>query len=208
VVTGAGGGTPITPNDYLAPGFPGQSRVFADLYYNRYRDYDPITGRYIQADPIGLEGGSNPYVYAEANPLNVVDPEGLNPAAVARALCLSNPVALYVCVGGGLAVAAAAANSQAQIQRMNGPRIRSAPLPLTDCQPEDHDYCQRIRDEEENRCREKFGPVDWQYQGCMARAEENYWRCRTGKWPLPRWTDRDNGDPVLPRPPVRRKRWR
>jgi RHS repeat-associated protein len=82
VVTGAGGGLPITPNDYLPPGFPGQSRVFADLYYNRYRDYDPVTGRYIQADPIGLGGGSNPYLYAEANPVNLVDPDGKNPILI------------------------------------------------------------------------------------------------------------------------------
>ena len=83
VVTGAGGGLPITPDDYLAPGFPGQTRVFADLYYNRYRDYDPITGRYIQADPIGLAGGSNPFLYANGNPVNVVDPDGKNPIIAA-----------------------------------------------------------------------------------------------------------------------------
>lgn len=65
------------PNDYLAPGFPGQSRVIADLYYNRYRDYDPTTGRYIQADPIGLAGGANNYAYAENNPIGLIDPLGL-----------------------------------------------------------------------------------------------------------------------------------
>jgi hypothetical protein len=48
----------------------------ADLYYNRYRDYDPVTGRYIQADPIGLAGGANGYIYAGANPVNRVDPDG------------------------------------------------------------------------------------------------------------------------------------
>ena len=51
-------GSPVTAvPDYLAPGFPGQSRVLPDLYYNCYRDYDPTIGRYIQADPIGLGGG-------------------------------------------------------------------------------------------------------------------------------------------------------
>ena len=77
VTTDATGAPATTPNDYLVPGFPGQSRTIADLYYNRYRDYDPTTGRYIQADPIGLEGGSNPYLYAEANPINAIDPLGL-----------------------------------------------------------------------------------------------------------------------------------
>jgi RHS repeat-associated protein len=76
VTTDTAGNLATTPNDYLAPGFPGQSRVLADLFYNRYRDYDPITGRYVQADPIGLAGGSNPYLYAAGNPLNAIDPNG------------------------------------------------------------------------------------------------------------------------------------
>lgn len=62
---------------YAFPGFPGQIRTLADLYYNRYRDYDSSTGRYLQADPIGLDGEANPYLYAEANPLRFTDPLGL-----------------------------------------------------------------------------------------------------------------------------------
>ena len=86
VTTDASGAAATTPNDYLVPGFPGQSRTIADLYYNRYRDYDPTTGRYIQGDPIGLEGGNNPYVYAEANPINRVDPLGLQISGPASSL--------------------------------------------------------------------------------------------------------------------------
>ena len=77
VFTNASGAQSAFPTDYSAPGFPGQSRTFADLYYNRYRDYDTSTGRYIQADPIGLAGGSSPYSYAMNNPLRYMDPEGL-----------------------------------------------------------------------------------------------------------------------------------
>ena len=76
LVTDASGAT-ATSTGYTPVGFPGQTRTLADLYYNRYRDYDTATGRYIQADPIGLEGGSNPYLYAEANPLRYIDPNGL-----------------------------------------------------------------------------------------------------------------------------------
>ena len=68
------------PTGYTAVGFPGQTRTLPDLYYNRYRDYDTTTGRYIQADPIGLEGGSNPFLYAEGNPLRYTDPLGLKSA--------------------------------------------------------------------------------------------------------------------------------
>jgi RHS repeat-associated protein len=70
-------GTAIVPTGYSLPGYPGQSRTLADLYYNRYRDYDSSTGRYIQADPIGLAGGSNVYGYAEGNPITGIDPLGL-----------------------------------------------------------------------------------------------------------------------------------
>jgi RHS repeat-associated protein len=79
VYTNASGTAVAPPGDYLLPGFPGQLRVMADLYYNRYRDYDPVTGRYIQADPIGLAGGANGYIYAGANPVNMIDPDGLSP---------------------------------------------------------------------------------------------------------------------------------
>jgi RHS repeat-associated protein len=53
--------------------------------YNYYRDYDPDTGRYLQPDPTGLEGGLNPYLYGNANPLVYHDPLGGSPAHAARA---------------------------------------------------------------------------------------------------------------------------
>jgi RHS repeat-associated protein len=46
-------------------------------HYNINRDYDPRTGRYIQADPIGLEDGVSLYGYVGGNPLKFVDPLGL-----------------------------------------------------------------------------------------------------------------------------------
>jgi RHS repeat-associated protein len=70
-------GAVITPPSFTQSAFAGQMKTLADLYYNRYRDYDPSTGRYIQADPIGLNGDPNPYAYAMNNPLRYGDPEGL-----------------------------------------------------------------------------------------------------------------------------------
>ncbi|MEM7665647.1 MAG: polymorphic toxin type 8 domain-containing protein [Pseudomonadota bacterium] len=77
VTTDAQGNVVSPGSDFLRPGFPGQSQVLSDLYYNRNRDYDPVTGRYIQADPIGLLGDVNPYAYANADPVNGIDPDGL-----------------------------------------------------------------------------------------------------------------------------------
>ncbi|HEU4458269.1 MAG TPA: RHS repeat-associated core domain-containing protein [Methylibium sp.] len=47
------------------------------LHDNRHRTYDPDQGRYLSADPLGLQGGPNGFVYVAANPLRYVDPEGL-----------------------------------------------------------------------------------------------------------------------------------
>jgi RHS repeat-associated protein len=58
--------------------FPGQRYDAAsELVYNYFRDYDPTTGRYIQSDLIGQEGGLDSYGYVGANPLILTDRFGL-----------------------------------------------------------------------------------------------------------------------------------
>ena len=47
------------------------------MHYNINRDYNPVTGRYIQPDPIGFDGGVNGFGYAKGNPIMSIDSLGL-----------------------------------------------------------------------------------------------------------------------------------
>jgi RHS repeat-associated protein len=129
MVTTDNSGIGIAPGSYTQAVFPGQMRTHADLYYNRYRDYDPTTGRYIQADPIGLAGGSNPYLYANDNPMRYTDPTGeFVPLLVIGGRlalqCAVNPACRTAVVAGGAAAAAAIYNWS------NNSPLNPAPLPV------------------------------------------------------------------------------
>jgi RHS repeat-associated protein len=52
------------------------------LLYRRNRYFDPVSGRFTQADPIGLAGGLNLYGFANGDPVNFADPFGLCPEEV------------------------------------------------------------------------------------------------------------------------------
>ncbi|MGN6520652.1 MAG: RHS repeat domain-containing protein, partial [Dokdonella sp.] len=57
---------------------PGQySSAESGLSYNYFRDYESITGRYVESDPVGLRAGVGTYGYVKANPLMFADPKGL-----------------------------------------------------------------------------------------------------------------------------------
>jgi RHS repeat-associated protein len=85
-----GNGTPVWRAEYRPFGdlfssstgdnlrFPGQYFDFeTGLHQNWLRDYAPKTGRYFESDPIGLEGGTNPYSYVNNQPTGQIDPAGL-----------------------------------------------------------------------------------------------------------------------------------
>jgi RHS repeat-associated protein len=87
--------------------FPGQ--VFdpeTGLAQNRWREYNPATGRYMQSDPIGLAGGLNTYAYSNNNPLSNTDPNGTTALEVGRALTAFPTVPTKILGGAILACAA------------------------------------------------------------------------------------------------------
>jgi len=73
--------------------YPGQQwDEESGLAFNINRYYDKTSGRYIQADPIGLDGGWNRFGYVGGNPLNAVDPQGLSPVLINGANWAANRV--------------------------------------------------------------------------------------------------------------------
>lgn len=82
------GGNPLALSGFAVQGFPGQRRTLPDLYYNRYRDYDPATGRYIEADPIGLAGRLYPHPIPAPLPFPLlVKPSAIPKAPSDTAVC-------------------------------------------------------------------------------------------------------------------------
>jgi RHS repeat-associated protein len=77
-------GTPISAR------FPGQwLQAESGLHQNWMRDYDPTTGWYLQADPLGLVTGASVYGYANQSPMMYADPNGEHPVLWALAFGLA-----------------------------------------------------------------------------------------------------------------------
>jgi hypothetical protein len=84
------------------------------LNQNYFRDYDPQVGRYVESDPIGLDGGINTYGYVYDDPVELRDPTGeftynkpppatvpVPPDVEAKVSCLENCLGLQLVITGG-----------------------------------------------------------------------------------------------------------
>lgn len=64
-------------------GYTGQVNLLGDLQDMHARAYQPILGRFLQPDPLGYAAGMNLYGYVGGDPVNRVDPLGLETISVA-----------------------------------------------------------------------------------------------------------------------------
>jgi RHS repeat-associated protein len=111
------------------------------LHYNYFRTYDPRTGRYLEADPIGSPGavldletsnwreidgsglmaGENRYEYSRSDPIRIVDPSGLSTvhARLMAAIATGNAAALRTLLGSGALSEEEAALAQRALERLS-----------------------------------------------------------------------------------------
>ena len=222
----AAGNTLAQPTGYSVPGFPGQSQTSADLYYNLHRDYDSSTGRYIQADPIGLDGGPSPYSYAMNNPLRYTDPRGKFVPIVIAGVCAAGGCEA---IAAGLAVIGGAAIYEYWNHNPINPYPAGSCLflsgghgkgggiggyggdfagnPPSDDEPGDR--CDIEYKTEMQYCSRKFGVIPEQYGQCVQQAGINLGLCKSGM-PTKGWkTDAQMNNGISePRPPSpKRRRW-
>jgi RHS repeat-associated protein len=77
-------GSITNPLQYTGREFDPESGI----YYYRARYYDPSAGRFISEDPIRFQGGIDFYAYTLNNPVNWIDPFGLEAQECRRPLNL------------------------------------------------------------------------------------------------------------------------
>ena len=120
--------------------YTGRENDGTGLFYYRARYYSPTLQSFISEDPIGVAGGINLYGYVEGNPLNYVDPLGLQvwsqgqlPARVQQHNQLNDPMG--------------------QLSREFGPSVFPDPSTPIVGLPNNQPWCRTVCPDEGNQCR-------------------------------------------------------
>ncbi len=190
-----GTATPFgTPTESIKLRLPGQwAQGEANTSQNHWRDYDRNLGRYIEGDPVGIDGGQNVYAYVEGDPLNEIDPSGLfDPRALtiaeraalgeeAAGLGPEDPfadLAAGVTLGVGLVVAAILPNPtlpQTTAANGIGTRARNCPSPNHD------DECEELLRRDMINCQIVMATKGAKKAAaCRSVANERYSECLAG----------------------------
>jgi len=121
--------------------FPGQwFQGESGLHQNWMRDYDPVTGSYLQPDPLGLVDGPAVYAYAKGAPGVYTDPTGeFVPVAIAG---IRIAVASYQAYR---AVTAARTATQLATAAIALSTLGSDTPQDQDCPPEEIEYSVRVQ---------------------------------------------------------------
>ena len=181
------------------------------LHVNMWRTYDPRVGQYLTPEPVMVEGigaGLHPYMYANAAPATLTDPDGRFISSC------QTPAGLLLCGGAGsFGGAAAGAAEGAGVGVGTGAGVGAADIlgpvigacvvaaaaaaaneaandnaePLTSDEPrpfDPDDPCQKLYLAQTAYCGETYAD-DRRYEICMKNAEINKFRCFNGLGPLP-----------------------
>ena len=71
-------------------------RDASEIHYGVIRWYEPVAGRWLSNDPIGISGGLNQYVFCGDNPVNGRDPDGLAVVQISGTGRNGEPLSLWI----------------------------------------------------------------------------------------------------------------
>ncbi|QEY26239.1 RHS repeat-associated core domain-containing protein [Neisseria zalophi] len=136
------------------------------LHYNLMRYYEPDSGRFVNQDPIGLDGGSNLYSFA-LNATSWVDPSGL--AAFALPMIAPELIAL-----GKAALALIGIGATASLAHEAGKKVGSVTATSSNIEPPcpEGGKCKNEKDREKERKRRNCDALFDTYEQALNAALE------------------------------------